>query len=40
MNKIIHELGLTAQDLVRKKYLPRMMSIDNVLQSSEKGYLY
>ena len=39
MNKIIHELGLTAQDLVRKKYLPRR-SIDNVLQSSEKGVAF
>jgi hypothetical protein len=39
MNKIIHELDLTAQDLVRKKYLPRR-SIDNVLQSSEKGVAF
>jgi hypothetical protein len=39
MNKIIHELGLTAQDLVRKKYLPRR-SIDNVLQASEKGVAF
>tara|TARA_B100001939_G_scaffold347652_1_gene369959 strand:+ start:596 stop:3460 length:2865 start_codon:yes stop_codon:yes gene_type:complete len=39
MNKFIHELGLTARDLVRKKYLPRR-SIDNVLQSSEKGVAF
>jgi hypothetical protein len=39
MNKVIHELGLTAQDLVRKKYLPRR-SIDNNIQVSEKGVAF
>lgn len=39
MNKIVHELGLTALDLVQKKYLPRR-SIDNIIQVSEKGVAF